>query len=512
MIREEKGSAMVMALGIILILMSLLVVFYNVAASDGIMAKRQAEKIKAYYVAESGLVKAQTQIFKNGTIDDTSGVYDVDFTDGNTATVTLPNDSDYAGYYVVKSVGQTSTGSKKTLAMVMTAPPQYGIFANQKMHIWQDGHWNTLVGKSLTQPNKTLLGDDAPLSAINVYWWYWEQYGKVILRKSETGSQTLASIPGVIRHCSNTFTVPGTRKRIYHVPSGQLADLEAKGYVEEESWPLDLFYPIHYYRKYSDLPSHSYLEQDADTVPEAETDYFSSGNAAITAIQYAAPILNIDELKTMYQNGVRSIGSGSNKMDLIYTTDFAGIDNVTNLHDTIIVVEGDVNWTWADTIGRSLPRLIGTELTWSNNYLLASGNITIEHSFWSDPTTAQDCLFMAGGSVNFKTLGNPLADWGYNGIAGGGDDNDERDWSILGQNDDNIDGASQLSMKIRGVAVAGDSINFICKWDNVHFSTMDAGEIVFRQDLDCLQKMTNNGLLGKLGFCQVVKYIEDYNK
>ncbi|MGE5416848.1 MAG: hypothetical protein ACM3UZ_08825 [Acidobacteriota bacterium] len=127
---RNKGSAILMTIGITAVLLVLAGAFLGLAKSEGIISARHADCIKSQYLAEAGIARAKCELSKGVTWP--SGVpmkFNLPIQSSNgeiEVTVTSPSEP---GYLEIKSTGKVPGRSAKTIELRLTPPAKYTLYS-----------------------------------------------------------------------------------------------------------------------------------------------------------------------------------------------------------------------------------------------------------------------------------------------------------------------------------------------------------------------------------------------
>ncbi|MGE5404884.1 MAG: hypothetical protein ACM3PP_08085 [Candidatus Saccharibacteria bacterium] len=128
--KKNKGSAILMTIGITAVLLVLAGAFLGLARSEVIISSRQADYLKSQYLAEAGMLLAKSEMSRG--IDWSSGVsrnlelHSGSFEGEAEVTLTLPPT---VGYLEIKSTGRVPGRSERTVKSKVTPPAKYVLYA-----------------------------------------------------------------------------------------------------------------------------------------------------------------------------------------------------------------------------------------------------------------------------------------------------------------------------------------------------------------------------------------------
>lgn len=149
-LKNEKGSALLVALGTMLILTILSIGMVTVAQNDMGLSGKEKKSTQALHVAEAGIDKALWQLRVNGDIDPAS--FEVSTSLG-TATVSASQDATETYKWSITSSGEVDDGTKRVI----------------KVNVFNISYWNMVIAaESLTASGGGMHGTSSVHGAFYV--------------------------------------------------------------------------------------------------------------------------------------------------------------------------------------------------------------------------------------------------------------------------------------------------------------------------------------------------------
>lgn len=127
----DRGSAMLVALFTIVILLLVGATAVNLAHLEGMIAKRHVEYLQVSYLAESGIAKARAMIYDDPRVLTDPGtryLLEIDQPELRGEVVVTVTQPSLNGLLTIKSNAQLPGGAKKIWQATTTAPPDYELY------------------------------------------------------------------------------------------------------------------------------------------------------------------------------------------------------------------------------------------------------------------------------------------------------------------------------------------------------------------------------------------------